>query len=142
MKNILKPKKEESYKIKDLYVGQIVYTLGEKFDKKTKTSTRLTMQAQKAAILTPVEPYIYENIKFSPIGYKSLSTNKVLRPIYSTNLGLSALNDITLKSFKDYFPELMEKYNLTEDSELTLKQLIKLEDQEKRRSFTKEEFTL
>ncbi len=130
MKKITKKSKEEFFKIKDLYVGQIVAYYGQKMDK--NTTTNLTMQTQKAAILTQVEPFSFGSSWFVPFGYKSLKTNTVYRPLSRATLGNYALNDKSLKSFKNYFPEIIKKYNLSEESELSLSQIINLENQENR----------
>jgi len=113
-------KKEKKYQIKDLYVGEIVTYLLQSYNKDTKQTTKTIQPVKKKAILIKEE-----DVKF---GYRYLKTNQVLSPVDFTVVGNFALKSETLTSFKDCFPDIMQQFNLTENSKLKLSQILKLEE--------------
>ena len=111
-------KKQESYQLKDLYVGEILCYYAQMY-KKPK-SVNLTIPAKSLAILTP------ENIK--TLSFKHIKTNKILQPVEQTPVGHFALNDKSIQPLKDAYPEILKEFKLTENSKLSKSKIIKLEN--------------
>lgn len=111
-----KKPKEETFKIKDLYVGEIVFLVDKKFIRRSIDYEYQTVK--KGVFLTEIGYGKYSHIKS---GQKLIEMNTL-----DSKVGDYAVFD--LKKFEDQHPIYMRKANLTPEDKFTKSFICEIED--------------